>query len=195
MRTFIFRSRHSRLFGLSTGVLGIFFLLRPSIGFLDGGSNAWAQAGPGTPMSQQRIRELEERVKILELEHETLDRQMKLEAERTGRTVEELEIRIRALENARAPEAAAVQPEKSSTIDEVCKDPYVRLPNGIRRVKAGCEDTTKSCDVPEVIDAQGVWKVRPECVPAAASQEGICDTPYVIGPNGIKQFKPECVGF
>jgi hypothetical protein len=194
MRTFISRSRHSWLFGLSTGVLGIFFLLRPSIGFLDGGSNAWAQAGPGTPVSQQHLRELEERVKILELEHEALDRRTKLEAERTGRTIEELEMRIRTLENARAPEVAAVQPEKSATIDELCKDPYTHFPNGIRRVKRGCEDSTKPCDVPEVIDAQGMWKVRPECVPAAASQQGTCDTPYVIGPNGIKQFKPECLG-
>jgi hypothetical protein len=160
------------MFGLATGLLGIFFLLLPIIG--SGGSSAWAQASPGTSISQQRIHELEERVKILELERETLDRQVKLEAEHTGRTIEELEVRIRAVEDTRGSEAAAVH-------------------TGIRRVKAGYEDTTKTCDAPEAIDARGVWKLRPECVRAAASQQGICDTPYVINADGIKQFKLECL--
>jgi hypothetical protein len=191
MWKFLLRSRHSWLLALSTCLLGIFFMLLPSIG--SGGSSAWAQASPSTPISQQRVHELEERVKILELEHEALDRRMKLEAEHAGRTIEELVVRIRALEGARGREAAAVQPEKSATMDEYCKDRYVRLPNGVRRVKAGCEDAINTCDVPEVVDARGVWKLRPECVREASSQQGTCDTPYFITEDGIKQFKPECL--
>jgi hypothetical protein len=132
-------------------------------------------------------------VKILELEHETLDRRMRLQAERTGRAIEELEMRVRALEeNDRARLDAVAEKVKGAEVDDLCKDPYIHLWNGIRRVKSGCENAGKPCDFPKVVDGRGFWTVRPECVQNAPVKEGGCDIPYVVDTKGIKEFKPEC---
>jgi len=194
MWTFLFRSRYSWLLGWPTGLVGVFLVFGPGIGSLGGGSsNAWAGAAPSPTVSPQRVRELEERVKILELEYETLDRRMRLQAEQAGRALEELDMRVHALEGAARAAEGTPPPKESISLEEVCKDPYIRFANGIRRVKEGCEDRGRSCDVPEVVDARGVWTVRPECVPATPVKAGNCDITYSIGDNGIKQFKPECM--
>ena len=195
MWTFLFRSRYAWLLGWPTGLLGVFLVFGSGPASLGAGSsNAWAGPAPNATVSPQRVRELEERVKILELEHETLDRRMRLQAEQAGRALEDLEMRVRALEGSVRPAAEVTpQPEKSISVEDVCKDPYIRFANGIRRVKAGCEDRGNSCDVPQVVDARGVWTVRPECVPATPVKAGNCDIPYSIGDRGIKQFKPECM--
>ena len=158
-----------------------------------GASKAWAQATTSSPLSQQRVRELEERVKILELEHEALDRRVRLQAERTGRAIEELEMRVRVLEeNGRAHVDPVAEPQKGAEVDEACKDPYIHLWNGIRRVKSGCENAAKPCDVPKFVDGRGFLTVRPECVQAVPVKEGGCEIPYVVDTKGIKEFKPEC---
>ena len=195
MWTFFLRSRHPWPPGLPTGLLVGFLVIVPVVGSWGAGpSNAWAQTTASSAVSQQRVRELEERVKILELEQEALDRRTRLQAERTGRAIEELEMRVRALEeNGRASlDGPAIEPEKGAGADAVCKDPYVYLSNGIRRVKSGCENGAKPCDVPKVVDGRGFWTVRPECAPATPVKEGACDIPYFVGTTGIKEFKPEC---
>jgi len=80
----------------STGLFGLLLLAAGVASFGPGASNALAETTPIA--SQQHVRELEERVKILELERETLDHRMRLEAERTRRTIEALDMRIRLLE-------------------------------------------------------------------------------------------------
>src|SRR6267142_2160515 len=123
MWSFLFRSRHSWPLGLTMGVLVIFLVLVSGLGsWGTGASNAWAQAPASSPISPQRVRELEERVKILELEHEAVDRRTRLQAERTGRAIEELEMRVRALEeNDRAHLGVTVtEPEKGAEVDDVC---------------------------------------------------------------------------
>ena len=95
--------------GPSTGLFGFLLLAAGMVSFGSGASNAWADDAPTA--SQQRVRELEERVKILELERETLDRTMRLETKRTRRTIEALDERIRALEEvSRVPAELPAEP-------------------------------------------------------------------------------------
>jgi hypothetical protein len=155
---------------------------------------AWADGAPTSLNSQQRVKELEERVKILELEHETLDRRMRLETERSGRAVEDLDKRLRALEGrAVASEAPAAPMEKSAAREVNCTDPYIDVGHGIRRVKPGCESSGNECDAPEAIDGRGVRTILPACVQTIDRNKGNCEPPHFIDYKGVKRFKPECM--
>src|SRR5689334_1565046 len=119
------RSRPSWLLAMVTGVAVPVLLLLSG----DGPSKAWGAAAPASQSVNQdsRIRELEERIKILELEQETLDRRLRLELERNGRSFDDIDHRLRALE-AHAPTpgeiAAATQPDKAAVVDAMCREPF-----------------------------------------------------------------------
>jgi hypothetical protein len=171
-------------------------LLLPRTGSFAGGlSSAWADAAPGPTNPQQRIRELEERVKILELQQETVDHKLRLDIDRNGRAFEEIDRRLRALEErpAAPAETAALEAQKSAELEAMCRDPYIKLPSGIRRLKPGCESAGSVCDAPEVVDGHGVRRVLAACVPTMEKERGVCDPPYYFDAKGLKRVKRECM--
>src|SRR5690242_20661582 len=95
MSTSASRSRHW-LSGMIGG--GVLTMLLSAGALPSRTSIAFAQNAPPSTSPQQRIHELEQRVKILELENETLDRRVQLDQERYGRAFEDFEKRLRALE-------------------------------------------------------------------------------------------------
>jgi hypothetical protein len=190
MMTSLFRSRRSWL--VLAGAALPFALL--------GMSNAWAEGAPGPGFAsnpQQRIHELEERVRILELTQETLERRLHLDVERNGRAFEEIDRRLRALEDRpatpAAPAAPASSPDKNAALEAMCKDPYFLVAPGIRRVKPGCESTGTQCDAPEAVDAHGVRHVLPGCLQTIDKNRNACDPPYYFDDKGMKHVKDECM--
>ncbi len=181
--------------GLPAGMLGL--VLCFALGSLSttvGSSNAWAQSAPSSPNLQQRVRELEERLRIIELEHEALERRMHLEAERTTRVLDELDKRLRACEtHALAPAKVETPPAEGSTItDPHCQNPYMIVSYGVRRVRPGCESAGNECDPPFAIDPRGVRKFLPACVKSEDAGSG-CASPFFVDPAGVKRVKPECI--
>src|SRR5689334_16317683 len=127
MLKFLVRSRHPWLMGVAAGA-AVALSLAGAVPRLP---SAWASAAPSSPTTgaqEQRIRELEERIKILELENETLDRRLRLDIERNGRGFEEIDRRLRLLEdrsgNPSEPVAAA-QPDKLA-LETMCRDPFIQ---------------------------------------------------------------------
>jgi hypothetical protein len=174
----------------------VVILFLAGVGPWPGGSSfAFAQGAPGSTNSEHRFRELEQRVKILELENETLDRRLRLEAEHSGRLFEDLDRRVRVLEQhpAAPAEPAANKEQKSPAIDAYCSDPFIQLASGVRRLKPGCDATGNPCDAPWAVDARGIRTVLPACVQSLESNAGGCDSPYYVDPKGVKRFKPECL--
>jgi hypothetical protein len=161
-----------------------------------GPSNAWAGTAPPTPAAasqDQRIRELEERIRILELEQETQDRRLRLEIERSGRAFEEIDRRLRLLEDRSAtPSEPAMSQPESSSVDAMCRNPFIEAGHGIRRLKPGCEAAGKECDAPQAVDIRGVRTVLPACVQSAEKDRGSCSPPYYFD-KGVKYVKPECM--
>ncbi len=197
MLTSIFRTRRWRLISpLTVLLLGSLTLLgagvRPSA---VGMASAWAQGGPSSAVSPRRMDELAERVKILELENEALERRVRLDTEHQGQAVEDLERRVRALEgHAQASLESTVQPPETNAEPDVsCKDPYIDVGRGIRRIKPGCESTANPCDAPEVVDVRGVRTILPACRESVEKKTGGCDSPYYIDAKGLKHFKSECL--
>jgi len=182
MLALIFRS-HRPLSGmLSTALVG---MMIGGLG-MSGSSKAFAQAAaPAEP--QQRIRELEQRVKILELENETLDRRLHLEIDRSTRFLDDMDKRVRLLEA--RPLAPA---ESTSKADDPCRYPYIHVAPGIMRIKPGCESTGGECAAPERVDVRGVRTVLPACEQATEAPGG-CEPPYYIDADGVKRFKPRCM--
>ena len=182
MKNFV-RSRHSWLMGVLAGAAVPFAWSFAGGASFGGLSNAWAAAAPAAPAAQQeqRIRELEARIKILELEQETQDRRLRLDIERNGRAFEEIDRRLRLLED-RASTAsepvAAQQPDKAAALEAMCREPFIQADHGIRRLKPGCESTGNECDAPEAVDVRGVRRILPACIQAAEKEHGVCDPPY-----------------
>jgi hypothetical protein len=195
MSTTFIRSRRPLLVML-LGALFVGILFLAGLGPWPAGSSfAFAQGAPGSTNSEHRFRELEQRVKILELENETLDRRLHLEAERSGRLFEDLDRRVHVLEQhpAAPAEPAATQEPKRPAIDAYCSDPYIQLGPGAGRLKPGCDPTGNPCDAPWAVDARGIRTVLPACAQSLESNAGGCDSRYYVDPNGVKRFKPECL--
>ena len=198
MSNILFRSRPSWLVGALAGAAV------PLALFLAGSelSNAWASAAPATPATpasratnqDQRIRELEERIKILELQQEAQERRLRLDIERNGRAFEEMDRRLRLLEDRSTPSepVAAPQIDKDAALEAMCREPFIQGDHGIRRLKPGCESTGNPCDAPEAVDIRGVRRILPACVQAAEKERGVCDPPYFFD-KGVKRVKPECL--
>jgi hypothetical protein len=168
--------------------------------FIGGASNAWAATAPSSPPAaanqDQRIRELEERIKILELEQETQQRRLRLEIERHGRAFEEIDRRLRALEDRGGQPAeptAVSQAERAAALEALCREPFIEVAPGIRRVKPGCEQAGNECDAPEAVDIRGVRRVLPGCLKAMEKERGVCDPPYFFDDKGLKRVKRECM--
>src|SRR5579859_529521 len=89
--------------------------------------SAYAQGKAAPPEPDRQVRELEQRVKILELENETLDRRLRLEIDRNTHVVDDLDKRIKALES-----------RDNKGLDP-CREPYIHVAPGIVRVRPGCE--------------------------------------------------------
>ncbi|HEX9295836.1 MAG TPA: hypothetical protein VF881_08370 [Polyangiaceae bacterium] len=180
--------------GLPTALLGaVFYLAVASLTTTVGSSSAWAQSAP-TPNLQRQVRELEERVRIMELEHEALQRRMHLDAELTRRALDELEQRLIACEKqAVAPAKAEAPPVQSpSIVDPRCRNPYTMAADGIRRIKPGCESAGDACEPPVAIDPRGVRKILPSCVKPEDTGAG-CASPFYVDPGGVKRVKPDCI--
>jgi hypothetical protein len=180
MLTKIFRSRRSLWGTLSACLLALW------IAGTSGLPKAFAQAGAAAE-PQQRIRELEQRVKILELESEALDRRAQLEVERNARIIDEMDKRVRALET-RAPET---HPLETHAPD--CRDPYIHVAPGIIRVRPGCESFGGECSAPEAVDARGVRTILPACQKSLDDGSRDCNPPYFIDAAGVKRFKTGCM--
>jgi hypothetical protein len=181
MMTTIFRSRRSLWGTLSACLLGVW------IAGTSGFPKAFAQGAPAVD-PQQRIRELEQRVKILELESETLDRRAQLEVERNARILDEMDKRVRALE-ARGPETRV--PE--SSVPDPCRDPYIHVAPGVVRIRPGCESAGGECSAPEAVDARGVRTILPACQKFLDDNSRDCNPPYFIDAHGVKRFKTGCM--
>jgi hypothetical protein len=196
MLKFLVRSRHPWLMGAAAGAAVPFALSLAGAAPFAGSPNAWASAGPSptTSAQEQRVRELEERVKILELENETLDRRLRLDIERNGRSFEEIDRRLRLLEDrSGSPSEPVASPQADKVaLEAMCRDPFIEAAHGIRRLKPGCESIGNECDAPEAVDVRGVRRVLPACVQAAEREHGICDPPYFFD-KGVKRVKPECM--
>jgi len=181
---------------LAGAVMPVALLLSGNSPF-GGPSNAWAAAAPPSAANQeQRIRELEERIKIMELQQETLDRRLRLDIERNGRAFEEIDRRLRALEDHGAQPnelAASLQSEKAAALEAMCREPFFQTEKGIRRLKPGCESSGNECDAPEALDLRGVRRVLPACIKSIEKERGVCDPPYFFDDKGVKRFKPECM--
>src|SRR4051812_37664680 len=92
----IFRSRHVATAAMLAGAL----LAPLLVGFVFPGSaskSAWAEDAPH-PNLQVRARELEERVRILELEQEALARRLHLQMDQNERTLGDIDKRLRGCE-------------------------------------------------------------------------------------------------
>ncbi len=184
--------------GMAAGAAAPVLLLLSGNASFGGPSNAWTAAAPAPQSANQdqRIRELEERIKILELEHETLDRRLRLELERNGHTFEDIDHRLRALE-VHAPTsgelAAMPPPDKAAVVDAMCREPFIQTAPGIRRVKPGCESSGKECDAPEAVDLRGVRRVLPACLQTMEKERPVCEQPYFFDDKGVKKVKPECM--
>jgi hypothetical protein len=177
MLTSILHSQRSRW--TTFGVL----LIAISIGGSGPGlSKAFAQ-GKAAPDPDRQLRELEQRVKILELENETLDRRLQLEIDRNLHLFDDVDKRLRAVES-RAPENRDPDP---------CRDPYIHIAPGILRVKPGCESAGGECTAPEAVDARGVRIVLPGCRQTVVEGARQCDPPYFVDESGVKRFKPGCL--
>src|SRR5258708_5670912 len=145
-------------------------------------SKAFAQGKPA-PDPDRQLRELEQRVKILELENETLDRRLQLEIDHNSHLFDDVDKRLRAVEN-RAVENREPDP---------CRDPYIHVAPGILRVKPGCESSGGECTAPEAVDARGVRVVLPGCRQTIVEGARQCDPPYFVDESGVKRFKPGCL--
>jgi hypothetical protein len=200
MKNFTVRSRRSWWTGMLAGAaVPVALSLAGSVSF-GGFSTAWASAAaPSSPAStsqDQRIRELEERIKILELEQETQERRLRLEIERHGRAFEEIDRRVRALEERAgqpAESAAVSQAERAAALEAMCREPFIQGAPGIRKVKPGCESSGKECDAPEAVDSRGVRRVLPGCIQSIEKERGVCDPPYFFDDKGVKRVKSECM--
>jgi hypothetical protein len=196
MLNLFFHSRQSWVMGMLMGAsLSVAALLTSA--FLGGPSYAWAAAAPVAPAASnpdQRIRELEERIKILELQQETMERRMHLDVERNGRAFEEIDRRLRLLEDRAATpsEQPVSQQPDNAALEAMCREPFMQADHGIRRLKPGCESAGNECDAPETVDIRGVRRVLPACVQSAEKGRGVCDPPYFFD-KGVKHVKPECM--
>jgi hypothetical protein len=197
MPNLLVRSRPSWLMGMLAGAAMPLAVLFAS-GSLRGPSSAWAAAAPpatAAPNQDQRIHELEERIRILELQQETQDRRLRLDIERNSRAFEEIDRRLRLLEDRTATQnepATGPQPENAAALEALCRDPFIQAGHGIRRLKPGCEGAGNECDAPQAVDIRGVRKVLPACVQSAEKEHAVCDPPYFFD-KGVKYVKPECM--
>jgi len=143
-------------------------------------ASAWAQEAPtsaSVASSPRRVEDLVERIKSLEIEIEYLERRM--------RTLES---------RGQAPlESDKHSPGSNAEPGDSCKDPYIDVGRGVRRVKPGCESLGNLCDAPEVVDARGIRVVLPACRPSVEAKSGGCTSPYSVDPMGLKRFKEECL--
>jgi hypothetical protein len=184
-----FRSHRSLSTILSTALLGMM------IGGLGSGSSkAFAQAAAPAE-TQQRIRELEQRVKIIELENEALARRVQLEIDRSTRVLDDMDKRLHVVEtHAAAPvESAGKAADKIGMAEDPCRYPYIHVAPGIMRIRPGCESAGGQCDAPERVDARGIRTVLPGCQQVIDETGGSCEPPYFIDAGGMKRFKPACM--
>jgi hypothetical protein len=163
------RALRSWLIALPLAMLGVSILASSSsVGI----PNAWAQRAPSSTSVQQRVRELEERLKILELEHEALQRRMQLAAEHDNHILDDLDKRLRTCEQ------TAKAPSKSVAVPAA---------------KASASRGSTNCDPPWSIDLRGVRTIQPACLQSLDATEDSCELPYYIDQTGLRRFKPECI--